>query len=129
MLLIARRCLCAALAAAACSPRLAAHAATELDGSRFGYIDNAGMKSYSSVQKAWESSKGKSQSEIMMAARGAGKRDATAEPESDKSRKRRAMAGCHDDAYRQSAGLSSEAECNSRVLGGDVQFMIDVIDK
>ena len=93
-----------------------------------GYVDNAGMKSYSSVQRAWEASADMSQREIMMAARGAGKRDSSSPPESDRSRKRRAMAGCHDDVYRKQAGFESEASCNSRVLGGDVQFMLDIID-
>lgn len=95
-----------------------------------GYKDDLGVKSYSAVQRAWESSAGKTTTEIMMAARGAGTRDPNAPPESERSRKRRAMAGCKEEAYRQLAdgALQSEAACNSRVLGGDAQFMLDVLD-
>ena len=94
----------------------------------FGYKDDLGVKSYSAVQRAWESSKGKTTTEIMMAARGAGPRDPEAPPESERSRKRRAMAGCHVEAYRKRTSYESEAACNSRVLGGDVDFMLDVLD-
>lgn len=105
----------------------------------FGYKDNLGVKSYSAVQRAWESSEGKTTTEIMMAARGAGKRDPSAPPESLKSQKRRAMAGCKEEEYRKLAATAtaataeseaafSEAACNSRVLGGEVQFMLDVLD-
>ena len=114
-----RQCL-AALAANALFVRASADTG-------LGYVDNAGMKSYSSVQRAWENSADMSSREIFMAARGAGKRDSSS-PESERSRKRRAMAGCHDDVYRKQAGFESEASCNSRVLGGEVQFMLDVID-
>ena len=119
-----------------------------------GYVDNAGgvhtcvapchracecsshaygtpfaAKSYSQVQRAWEKSAGMSQREIMMAARGAAKVDASdLSQESDRSRKRRAMAGCKDEMYRKQAGYDAEASCNSKVLAGDVQFMLDVID-
>jgi len=96
---------------------------------RFGYKDDMGVKSYSAVQRAWESSNGKTTTEIMMAARGAVKRETDSPPESERSKKRRAMAGCKEEAYRKLAAASdSEASCNSRVLGGDVQFMLDVLD-
>ena len=40
------------------------------------------------------------------------------------------MAGCKEVDYRALAGgVESEAACNSRVLGGDVQFMLDVLDR
>ena len=93
-----------------------------------GYIDDAGMKSYSSVQRAWEKSATMSDQEKFMAARGATRADTSA-PESAKSQKRRAMAGCANKEYRTAAGYDSEASCNSRVMGGDVQFMLDVIDQ
>lgn len=97
---------------------------------RLGYKDDLGVKSYSAVQRAWESSNGKTTTEIMMAARGAVKRDPDAPPESERSRKRRAMAACKEEAYRKrtSYASDSEAACNSRVLGGDAQFMLDVLD-
>jgi len=141
---MARRGVCgmaAALASIAVSSRTAAitTGAVERDMSKstsretiLGYKDDLGVKSYSAVQRAWESSSGKSSTEIMMAARGAGKRDADAPPESERSRKRRGMAGCHEEVFRKRAASESEvlteAACNSRVLGGDVQFMLDVLD-
>jgi len=109
-------------------------AASTAAGSRaahgsLGYIDNAGAKSYSQVQRAWEKSEGMSQREIMMAARGAPSlTPEEASKETEKGRKRRAMAGCKDEICRREAGYENEASCNSRVLGGDPQFMLDVLD-
>ena len=101
-----------------------AHAETGL-----GYIDDAGKKSYSSVQRNWEKASTMTQREIMLAAKGVPSKPAGAE-ESDKAKKRRAMAGCHDEEYR---GLAlpgaKEAECNARVLSGDLAFMLEVMDQ
>lgn len=63
----------------------------------------------------------------MMVARGAGKVDDPTQ-ESERSRKRRAMAGCKDELFRKQAGYEQEAACNARVLEGDPQFMLDVLD-
>ena len=140
--LTSRRAACGFAAAALVTPLQLASAITtgevERDMSKsarretqLGYKDNMGVKSYSSVQRAWESSEGKTSTEIMMAARGASKRDPNAPPESERSRKRRAMAGCHVEGYRLATGSAtaeSEAACNSRVLGGEAQFMLDVLD-
>ena len=93
-----------------------------------GYVDNAGAKSYSSVQRAWEKSSTMTNREIMLAARGAGNAAAKQGNESDKSKKRRAMAGCKDDIFRAAASYKDEASCNARVMGGDWQFMLDVMD-
>ena len=43
-------------------------------------------------------------------------------------KKRRAMAGCHDGEFREQAGYKAEADCNARVMGGDVGFILDVMD-
>ena len=97
--------------------------------SEFGYIDNAGRKSYSQVQRAWEQSADMTQRERMLALRGAGKPDlANGEVESPKKQKRRAMAGCHDEVFREQAGYKVESDCNARVMSGDVQFMLNVMD-
>lgn len=85
------------------------------------------VKSYSQVQRAWEKSAGMSQREILMVARGAGRVEDSSK-ESDKSRKRRAMAGCKDDIFRSAAGYKDEASCNRRVLDGDLQFILDVMN-
>ena len=90
-----------------------------------GYVDDSGMKSYSQVQRAWEKSATMTQREMMLQARGANPTPSS--NESEKSRKRRAMAGCHDETFREAAGYSKEAECNARVLGGDVDFMLDAM--
>ena len=63
----------------------------------------------------------------VLALRGASK-PADPASESPKSKKRRAMAGCKDDIFRASSGYKDEASCNARVLGGDVAFMLDIMD-
>ena len=89
-------------------------------------MDAAGQRSYSTVQRAWEKTQNMSQREILMAARGVSlKPDG---PETDKSKKRRAMAGCKDDVFRGEAGYKDEAACNKRVLAGDVSFMLEVME-
>jgi len=99
------------------------------EASSLGYADDIGVKSYSQVQRAWENSAGMSQREIMLAARGAGNVKAKGGVESDRSKKRRAMAGCKDELFRRKAGYDKdEAGCNQRVLGGEISFMIEVMD-
>lgn len=65
--------------------------------------------------------------EIKLAAKGAasGPRDG----ESEKSRKRRAMAGCSLEELRSSAGFVSAADCNQRVLAGDLEAILAAMDK
>ena len=91
-----------------------------------GYMDDAGVKSYSQVQRAWEKSATMSQREIILAARGVSMGKSA--NESEKSKKRRAMGGCHDELFRRRAGYAKEVDCNARVLGGDVSFMLEIID-
>jgi len=95
--------------------------------SSFGYVDDAGAKSYSQVQRAWEESANKSQREQYLAMRGVAK---VTDPstETDRSRKRRAMAGCKDDLFRNQAGYKAESDCNARVMSGDLQFILDVMN-
>jgi hypothetical protein len=71
---------------------------------------------------------GQSQREVMMELRGASLGKGKQGDESEKSRKRRAMAGCKDELFWREAQAESEAICNSRVMAGDVQFMLDVLD-
>ena len=72
-----RRALCVQISVVAmplgCQPMYA--------DSGLGYTDNVGMKSYSTVQRAWEKSAGMSQREILLSARGAGPREPGAAPE------------------------------------------------
>ena len=97
--------------------------------SEFGYTDAAGRKSYSQVQRAWEQSADQTQRERLLSLRGAGKPElANGEVESPKKQKRRAMGGCHDEIFREQAGYKLESDCNARVMSGDVQFMINVMD-
>jgi hypothetical protein len=82
-------------------------------------------------QTTWKQRVDKAQSmstdEIIKAARGAGNLERKEGPESDASKKRRAMAGCRDLDLRKQAGLANEKECSARVLGGDIDFMLNVL--
>mmetsp|Transcript_7348 Transcript_7348/g.10000 ORF Transcript_7348/g.10000 Transcript_7348/m.10000 type:complete len:252 (-) Transcript_7348:61-816(-) len=82
-------------------------------------------------QTAWKGRLDKAQSmssqDIFMAARGAGNTELRDIPESDSSKKRRALSGCREGSLRKKAGVSSEKECTARVLGGDLNFMLDVM--
>lgn len=50
-------------------------------------------------------------------------------PESSASKKRRAMAGCRTNEYRnQVPGGITELNCNIKVNKGDSQFMLDILD-
>ena len=82
-------------------------------------------------QTAWgkrlDKAKSMSSDEVFMAAQGAGNRNLMEGEESDASKKRRALAGCRNDAIRQKAGAGDAKACTARVLGGDFQFMIDAM--
>lgn len=82
-------------------------------------------------QTAWgkrlDKAKSMSSEEVFMAAQGAGNVSLKEGEESESSRKRRALAGCRNDAIRQKAGAGDTKACTSRVLGGEVQFMVDVM--
>ena len=50
-------------------------------------------------------------------------------PESTASKKRRAMAGCRTNEYRnQVPGGITELNCNIKVNKGNSQFMLDILD-
>ena len=82
-------------------------------------------------QTAWgkrlDKAKSMSSDEVFMAAQGAGNRNLMEGEESDASKKRRALAGCRNDAIRQKAGAGDAKACTARVLSGDFQFMIDAM--
>ena len=65
--------------------------------------------------------------EIFEAARGAGNTNLKTGPESDASRKRRAMSACRDASVRAKAGLKDEKECTAKVFGGEVDFLLEVL--
>lgn len=50
-------------------------------------------------------------------------------PSSPAAAKRRAMLGCKVNAARQAAGVPNEKDCNTRVLGGDNEFMLEALRK
>mmetsp|Transcript_621 Transcript_621/g.1303 ORF Transcript_621/g.1303 Transcript_621/m.1303 type:complete len:172 (+) Transcript_621:93-608(+) len=101
------------------------------------YILNEETGEYDEVadedwQTAWgkrlDKAKGMSQEEIFLAAQGAGNTNLREGEESEASKKRRALAGCRNDGFRKKAGGTKDAkECTARVLGGDYQFMVDVM--
>ena len=82
-------------------------------------------------QTAWgkrlDKAKSMSSDEVFMAAQGAGNRNLMEGEESDASKKRKALAGCRNDAIRQKAGAGDAKTCTARVLSGDFQFMIDAM--
>lgn len=82
-------------------------------------------------QTTWKQRVDKAQSmskeEIVKAARGAGNLELKEGPESDASKKRRAMSGCRDLELRKQAGVANEKECTARILGGDIDFMFNVL--
>lgn len=63
--------------------------------------------------------------EILMAGRGAANRDLVEGEETAAQRKRRALAGCRDDKSRKKANVPDTKVCTQRVLGGDLDFMLD----
>ena len=85
-----------------------------------------------SWQGTWKSrldkASGMSPDEILMAARGGGNTEQKEGPESPASAKRRAMAGCRIEGIRKKAGMPDEKACAARVLKGDPDFMLDVLD-
>lgn len=79
-------------------------------------------------QTTWKQRLDKAQSmssdEIFNAARGAGNLDLKEGEETPSGRKRRAMSACRDKDYRAKASVS-EKECNSRVMGGETDFILN----
>jgi len=66
--------------------------------------------------------------EIFNAARGAGNLDLkNGEEESLASKKRRAMSACRNESVRKQSGVKDAKECNSKVIGGDVDFILGEI--
>jgi hypothetical protein len=63
--------------------------------------------------------------EVFKAARGAGNVDLRQGPESDASKKRRALSACRDVDIRAKANAGNERECAARVFAGEVDFMVD----
>ncbi len=82
-------------------------------------------------QTAWgkrlDKAKSMSTEDVFLAAQGAGNTDLKVGDESEASKKRRALAGCRNDGFRTKSGVKDAKECTARVLGGDYQFMIDVM--
>ena len=77
--------------------------------------------------KRLDKAKTMSNEDIFLAAQGAGNQDLREGEESEASKKRRAFAGCRNDALRAKGGMKNEKECAKRILGGDYQFMIDAM--
>jgi hypothetical protein len=80
-------------------------------------------------QTSWKQRLDKAQTmstdEVFKAARGAGNVDLKQGPESDASKKRRAMSACRDVDIRTKANAGNERECAARVFAGEVDFMVD----
>ena len=70
-----------------------------------------------------------SRDEIFLAAKGAGKRDASLGPESSASKKRRALAGCRSELLSQISPKMDEKVCVGKAMKGDTEFILEVLDK
>ena len=69
-----------------------------------------------------------SRDEIFQAARGAGNVDSkNLENESPASKRRRAFSGCRDKATRAKLKNIDEKSCSQRVLGGEIDFVLEVL--
>ena len=68
-----------------------------------------------------------SKDEIFEAARGAGNTNLKTGPESDASKKRRAVSACRDASVRSKLGLVDEKACTARVFAGDVDFVLEAL--
>ena len=63
------------------------------------------------------------------AARGAGNADLRREgPESDASRRRRALAACRDNGLRSRSGVTDTKLCAAKVIAGDYDFILKILD-
>jgi hypothetical protein len=124
---VPRRAFLASSMAAVLLPEAAANAR---------YVMNEETGDYDEVddptwQEAWKGRLDKAQSmssdEVFMAARGAGNLDLKDGEESAPSKKRRAMAACRDATLLEKAGVRDPKECTTRIMGGEVDFMLKVI--
>uniref|UniRef100_A0A7S1ZTT4 Uncharacterized protein n=2 Tax=Trieres chinensis TaxID=1514140 RepID=A0A7S1ZTT4_TRICV len=115
---------------------IAATAATTVQPSvaNARYVLNEDTGDYDEVddsdwQTAWKERLDKANSmstdEVFAAARGAGNTELKDGPESESSKKRRAMSGCRDSGLRAKAGTPDVKECTARVLRGDVDFILE----
>ena len=65
---------------------------------------------------------------VVSLTRGAGNTNLKTGPESDASRKRRALSACRDKTVRDKTGLvSNEKECTARVLAGEIDFLLEAL--
>ena len=75
--------------------------------------------------KRYEKAQSMSTDEIFKAARGAGNLDLKeGQPESQASRKRRAMSACRDSNSRSAAKVADEKTCTARVFAGETDFIL-----
>lgn len=110
-----------------CTTTAPASAVYVLDEETGEYVE----KEEEDWQSAWRSRLDKastmSKDEIFQAARGAGNLDLKDGPESDASKKRRAMSACRDASVRSKADAGSEKECTKRVFAGEVDFLLNAM--
>jgi hypothetical protein len=77
-------------------------------------------------QQRFDKAKTMSRRDIFMAAKGAGNRQLVIGKESEKSKKRRAMAACRAPEFREIINIS-EIDCVVRVNKGDLDFILDTM--
>mmetsp|Transcript_32015 Transcript_32015/g.76491 ORF Transcript_32015/g.76491 Transcript_32015/m.76491 type:complete len:170 (+) Transcript_32015:151-660(+) len=98
------------------------------------YILNEETGDYDEVEdKDWqttwgdrlEKAKSMGTDDVFLAAKGGLKQSETDVPESEASKKRRALAGCRTDGFREKSGVKDARQCTAKVLGGEYDFILD----
>ena len=98
------------------------------------YILNEETGEYDEVEdKDWQTTwgdrldKAKSMGtdDVFLAAKGGLKQSESDVPESEASKKRRALAGCRTDRFREKSGIKDTKQCTVKVLGGEYDFILD----
>lgn len=124
-----RRAFLASTAAAVLLPATAANARYAMN-EETGEYDEVEDPTW---QEAWKGRLDKAQSmstdDVFMAARGAGNVELREGEESFSSKKRRAMSACRDPTLIQKSGVRDPKECSARILSGDIDFMLKVMDQ
>jgi len=98
------------------------------------YILNEETGDYDEIEeKDWqatwgsrlEKAKSMGTDDVFLAAKGGLKQSESDGPEGEASKKRRALAGCRTDRFREKSGVKDTKQCTSKVLGGEYDFILE----
>lgn len=102
-----------------------AHAIYVIDDETGEYVEVKESDWQTTWKQRLDKAKTMSTDEVFQAARGAGNTDLREGPESDASKKRRAMSACRDAQTRTKANAGNEKECIARVFAGETDFLLE----